>query len=395
MQWKQLWFFSLDCLDCLPPWDGSAADVSEFQEHSVLSLPWCLQESALLSPGQGAQLGARRVSLHLPGTVGQNQAFNTEPAVQGLLSADFPLLSQGIRSRKSSCWRLWASAEAIRECWRQSWAVPRWAWKGRPCEGGSSGVQSGFIIFGGKAEHVTADKRLQKSCITALIRSSKYKSPSALGCFVVGQGADTAGMWRVGGCVKSMGFLCRGALPLGLSKAGVPGGCGAVQWQLSPLWAVVPWHLSWLWLFKIKKLNEHSQLLLAPQIQRVSCLQPQHQPYRHHLLFRLCQWVMKKLVLPAGGDALQPYIEITWLNIFYPLQHKNWWSGSFWLHIVMYLVMLYGLYLVRCSLSVFFVIWSLQHICVIRAYNPKINIMLPAVIALWQHKKLRNNMNES
>lgn len=92
---------------------------------------------------------------------------------------------------------------------------------GRPCEGGSSGVESGFIIFGGKAEHVTAEKRLRKSRIIALIRSRKYKSPSTLGCFV-GQGADTAGMWRLGGCVKHMRFLPRGALA-----------CGAERWPES------------------------------------------------------------------------------------------------------------------------------------------------------------------
>lgn len=46
---------------------------------------------------------------------------------------------------------------------------------GRPCEGGSSLVESGFIIFGGKADLVAAKKRLQKSRITTLIRSSKYK----------------------------------------------------------------------------------------------------------------------------------------------------------------------------------------------------------------------------
>lgn len=85
---------------------------------------------------------------------------------------------------------------------------------GRPCEGGSSGVESGFIIFGGKAEHVTADKRLQKPRIAALIPSSKYRSPSTLGCFV-GQGGDTAGMWRLGGCVECMGFLPRGGLVSG------------------------------------------------------------------------------------------------------------------------------------------------------------------------------------
>lgn len=77
---------------------------------------------------------------------------------------------------------------------------------GRPCEGGSSGAESGFIIFGGKAERVTADKRLQKWHITALIQSSKYSSPCTPACSL-GPGADTAGMWRVGGCVKSAGFL--------------------------------------------------------------------------------------------------------------------------------------------------------------------------------------------
>lgn len=49
--------------------------------------------------------------------------------------------------------------------------------------------------------------------------------------------------------------------------------------------------------------------------------------------------------------------------------------------------MLHGLYLVRCSLSIFFVVWSLQRICVIRAYNPKINIVLPAVIAFVTAQK--------
>lgn len=48
------------------PGTSSAADVSEFTEAlQVHSLPWRLLESPLLSPGQGAQLGARRVSLHL------------------------------------------------------------------------------------------------------------------------------------------------------------------------------------------------------------------------------------------------------------------------------------------------------------------------------------------
>lgn len=83
-----------------------------------------------------------------------------------------------------------------------------------PCEGGSSGLlRVGFIIFGGKAEHVTADKRLPKPRIAALIRSSKYGSPSTLG-----QGADIAGMWGVGGCVKCGISPWKGGLASGAER---------------------------------------------------------------------------------------------------------------------------------------------------------------------------------
>lgn len=98
---------------------------------------------------------------------------------------------------------------------------------GRPCEGGSAGLEGGFVIFGGKAERVTADKRLPKSRLTALIRRSKYESPSALGCFV-GRGADLAGTRGVGGCVESVGFLPGGGLASGAERwpeALAVGGC--------------------------------------------------------------------------------------------------------------------------------------------------------------------------
>lgn len=130
VQLNQFLFFSFDCLEGLPPslgWVQLQMLVS-LQKHSecIYCCGACWGHPCWAWSGSTAW--STQGQPCLPCTAGQNQAFNTKPALGGLLSADFSLLSPGIRSRKSSCWRLSASAEAIRECWRQSSALP---WPGR------------------------------------------------------------------------------------------------------------------------------------------------------------------------------------------------------------------------------------------------------------------------
>ena len=178
----------------------------------------------------------------------------------------------------SFCWSNWGVLAA-------GFSSP-FAGPGRPCEGGSSLVESGFIIFGGKADHVTAKKRLQKLCITTLIRSSKYKislHPWRL-CWheelILLECGDLVGVWNV------WDFSPEGDLPLGLragwSHLHVAGAVSAVQcggtWRRG-----ARWRLSLLRKSKAE-CTEPTAVNTPKETWGVSCPEPGCQPYRLHLI---------------------------------------------------------------------------------------------------------------
>lgn len=76
-------------------------------------------------------LHARSVFIESVRLAEEQAASHIRPEIRGWLSADFSLLSQGIRSRKSGCRHLSASAEATRECELQGSALPSLVLKNR------------------------------------------------------------------------------------------------------------------------------------------------------------------------------------------------------------------------------------------------------------------------